>query len=187
MKLLLFGKIGSGKSYVGELLQRECGIAYHDADQDLPEAVREAIRNHQAITEEMRDDFVTSIIQRIHQLSQEHQQFCIAQALFKNRHRLRILATFPDLQMVWVRSDESLIDARLETRAGHVASLYYARMVNPNFEEPTHRHMVIENTGDDASLLLQIRTVMPAVNATAVDELPKISTQPVAVVDGAAA
>jgi gluconokinase len=160
MKLLLFGKIGSGKSYVGELFQREFGIAYHDADRDLPEVMREAIRNHEAITEEMRDDFVKSIIERIHLLSREHQQFCVAQALFKNRHRLRILERFPDLQMIWVRSSEVLTNARLEERTGHVASLYYAQMVNPNFEAPTHRHRVIENTVEDSWLRHQMLSIL---------------------------
>ncbi|QIF02799.1 hypothetical protein [Roseimicrobium sp. ORNL1] len=171
MKLLLFGKIGSGKSYAGELFQREFGLAYHDADRDLPEAMKEAIRNHRPTTEEMRDDFVRVIIERIHQLSQEHQHFCIAQALFKNRHRQRILAEFPELQMVWVRSDESLSDARLENRIGHVASLYYAQMVNPNFEEPTHRHLVIENTGDDSTLLDQMRSILSSDSAAAMGNL----------------
>ena len=170
MKLLLFGKIGSGKSYVGELFQREFDLAYHDADHDLPGAMKEAIRNHQTITEEMRDDFVKSIINRIHQLSQEHQHFCIAQALFKNRHRLQIRAAFPELQMVWVRSDESLTDARLEKRTGHVASQYYAQMVNPNFEEPTHNHLLIENTGDDSSLLREMRAIFMPGDPGTVDE-----------------
>lgn len=160
MKLLLFGKIGSGKSYVGELCQREFGMAYHDADLDLPEVMRKAIRNHQSITEDMRDDFVERIIERIHALSQQHEQFCIAQALFKNRHRLRILEAFPDVQMVWVRSTEALINERLEERTGHVASLYYAQMVNPNFEEPAHRHLTIENTGDDPWLCGQMLSIL---------------------------
>ena len=173
MKFLLFGKIGSGKSYVGELFQQEFGIAYHDADLDLPEVVKEAIRNHQAITEEMRDDFVERIIARIHQLSREHQHFCIAQALFKNRHRLQILTEFPELQMVWVRSDESLTAARLENRTGHVASLYYAQMVNPHFEEPTHDHLLIENTGDDSSLLHQMRSLFLSDGQDSVEESSK--------------
>lgn len=168
---MLFGKIGSGKSYVGELFQREFGLPYHDADQDLPAIMREAIRNHQAITEEMRDDFVKSIIERIRQLSQEHQHFCIAQALFKNRHRLQILSAFPELQMVWVRSDESLINPRLENRIGHLASLYYAQMVNPNFEEPSHGHLVIDNTGDDSPLFHQMRSLLSSDSAVAMGNL----------------
>jgi shikimate kinase len=70
MKLLLFGMIGSGKSFIGEFLQREFGITYHDADRDLPESVEEAIRMHKPITGEMRDAFVERIIERIRLLSQ---------------------------------------------------------------------------------------------------------------------
>jgi len=160
MKLLLFGQIGSGKSYVGELFQRKFEIPYHDADRDLPEEMKEAIRNHQPITEEMRDGFVERIIGRMHELSQQHAQLCIAQALFKNRHRLRILEAFPDLQMVWVRSNDVLIHTRLHERTGHVASQYYAQMVNPNFEEPVHAHQVIENTGDETWVHHQMLSVL---------------------------
>jgi sugar-phosphatase len=160
MKLLLFGKIGSGKSFIGELLQREFGITYHDADLDLPESVKEAIRMHEPINGEMRDAFVERIIERIRLLSLEHRQFCVAQALFKNRHRMRILEELPDFKLVWVRSADELMDAPLHERAGHLASQYYAQMVNPQFEEPTHPHLVVENSSDIELLRRQIVSLL---------------------------
>jgi sugar-phosphatase len=160
MKLLLFGKIGSGKSFIGELLQREFGIAYHDADLDLPDTMREAIRNHEPISEKMRDSFVEGIIERIHQLSRKHDEFCIAQALFKEHHRQRLLEAFPDLTLVWVHSTDELTDTRLQGRTGHLASRYYAQMVNPQFEVPTHTHQTIENTADITQLRKRVVSML---------------------------
>ena len=163
MKLLLFGKIGSGKSFVGELLQRDHGIPYHDADLDLPESMKEVIRRHEPITEEMRDAFVDRIVARMRSLSHEHADFCVAQALFKNRHRERILAAFPDLTMVWVQSTDEFVEARLRERTSHLASRYYAQQVNPQFEAPTHAHEVIENSANLAFLHSQLDSLLTAI------------------------
>ncbi len=160
MKLLLFGQIGSGKSFVGETLQREFSLFYHDADSDLPASMIEAVRNHQPISEAMRDEFTGVIIARIRDLALHHESFCVAQALFKNRHRARILAEIPDVVPVWIRSTPELIRARLHERTGHLASAYYAKAINPGFEEPLMPHSVIDNLGDRAALLEQLRQLL---------------------------
>src|SRR5580692_3987477 len=156
MKFFLFGQIGSGKSFVGQLIQRDFGIPYHDADRDLPHSIVAAIKNRQPITEAMRDEFTGLMIARIHSLAAQHRHFCVAQALFKNRHRVRVLEAISDLAMVWIRSPESLTRLRLEQRTSHLASSYYAERINPEFEPPTIPHLVIENSGDCAALRSQL-------------------------------
>jgi len=160
VKLLLFGQIGSGKSFVGERLQRDFGIHYHDADDDLPVDMIAAVRAHQPITEAMRDEFTEIIIARIGELALRHTHFCLAQALFKNRHRLRILTRCPTVMPVWIRSTEALIRARLLERTGHLASAYYAEKINPGFEAPTMPHQAIDNFGNDAALRQQLQELV---------------------------
>ncbi len=160
MKLLLFGQIGSGKSFVGETLQRDFGMHYHDADDDLPASMLEAIRNHEPINDAMRDEFTGVIIARIRDLASRHETFCVAQALFKNRHRARIVAEVPDIIPVWVRSTPELIRVRLHERTGHLASAYYAKAINPGFEEPLLSHKVIDNLGDAAALHAQLAQLL---------------------------
>ena len=152
MKLLLFGQIGSGKSHIGELLARDFGLHYHDADDDLPPEIAEAIRRHEPFTDAMRDAFADRIIARIALLSEVHPRFVVAQALFKDHQRARLLAAFPDLRLVWVHSTPALISARLEERAGHIASAYYASIVNPAFEPPSVPHLTLENLADAVRL-----------------------------------
>lgn len=163
MKLLLFGQIGSGKSYIGELLAREFGLHYHDADRDLPADALEAIRRHEPFTEGMREQFLDRIIARIDELSTMHPRFVIAQALFKNRQRARLREAFPSLQLVWVRSSPEQIEERLRARTGHIASSYYANTVNPGFEPPIVPHLVLDNVADAEGLRLNLVRLLASI------------------------
>ena len=156
MKLLLFGQIGSGKSHVGALLSREFGFHYHDADQDLPDEIAKAIRRHEPLTDTMRDLFADRIIARIDLLSTLYPNFVVAQALFKDRQRRRLLAAFPWLRLVWVRSTPELIATRLQERTGHLASAYYASVVNPAFEPPGLPHLALDNLSNPDRLRLDL-------------------------------
>ncbi len=167
MKLLLFGQIGSGKSHIGELLARDFGLHYHDADTDLPTDIAAAIRRHEPFTEAMRDAFVDRIATRISALSATHLNFVVAQALFKDRHRALLQTAFPDLQLIWVRSTPDLIAARLNERAGHLATAYYAEIVNPAFEPPTVPHFAIDNLADPARLHLDLTLLLNQTTAYA--------------------
>lgn len=160
MKLLLFGQIGSGKSHIGELLARDFGLHYHDADTDLPPEIAAAIRRHEPLTDAMRDAFVARIAVRIAALSVTHLNFVVAQALFKDRHRALLQTVFPDLQLIWVRTTPDLIAARLDERAGHLATAYYAEIVNPAFEPPTVPHLTLDNLADPARLHLDLTRLL---------------------------
>ena len=152
MKLFLFGQIGSGKSHVGHLLGERFNLHFHDADDDLPTSIRIAVKNHLPISDTMRDEFTEIIVSRIRSLSTRHENLCVAQALFKNKHREKLLCALPDIRMVWVRSHPDLIARRLERRTDHLATAYYATVVNPKFEVPTIPHESVENTEDGCLL-----------------------------------
>lgn len=156
MQLLLFGPIGSGKSYIGELLAQDFGLHYHDADRDLPAEALEAIGRHEPFTEAMREQFLERIIARIRGLAIAHPRFVVAQALFRNHQRARLLEAFPSLQLVWVRSSPEQIAERLRARTGHIASSYYATTINPGFELPTVPHLVLDNIADPDGLRLNL-------------------------------
>jgi gluconate kinase len=163
MQLFLFGQIGSGKSYVGEFLRRRFGVYFHDADGDLPQSLREAVHRQLPISDKMRDEFTEAIIWRIKQLHADHNDFCVAQAIFKNKHREKLLRALPKLEFVWVQSPPDLVSTRLRERKGHLATAYYGEIVNPGFEAPTLPHLVIENTGDERLLHRQLSDLLKRV------------------------
>ena len=112
----LFGKAGSGKSHIGEAASRLYGFHFHEADQDLPEAFRQAIAAGGGVTEEMRQEYLVVMIATLQRLASEHRNVCVSQALFRDRMRLRILEAVPAVEFVWVDAPDDVLWARLEAR-----------------------------------------------------------------------
>ena len=145
----MFGKAGAGKSYIGKLASNRHGFHFHDADEDLPERFRQAIKNQERVTDEVRDEYIDRVIITLRRLTLANRRICVCQALFRNKYREKILEAIPSVEYVWVDAPDHLISSRLENRPGHVASRGYAEMVNRIFEVPTVAHVRFEN-GDDA-------------------------------------
>ena len=156
---LLFGKAGSGKSYIGKAASLAYGLHFYDADQDLPGRFRKAIENQEKVTEEVREDYIEIIIARIRGLMLVHEDLCVCQALVRNKYREKILQTIPSVEYVWVDAPDSLIASRLEGRTGHLAPRGYAEMVNRIFEAPTVPHVRFENGNDPARIDEQMRAI----------------------------
>ena len=167
LKLLLFGQIGAGKSYLGQRLARDFGLTFYEGDHDITPAMRTAIATRAPFTPAMRLEFADLIAHRIATLAAGPPSFCIAQALFKNIERHHIRSHFPNLTFVWVRASSEVIADRLRHRPGHVADLAYAEFANPYFEPPDFPHCVIENDGDDASLRRQLTALISTISAPA--------------------
>ena len=156
---LLFGKAGSGKSYIGKLVSNRYGFHFHDADEDLPERFRQAIKNRESVTDEVRDEYIDRVISTLRRLVLTNKRICVCQALFRNKYRERILEAVPSVEYVWVDAPDHLILSRLQNRAGHVASRDYAEMVNRIFEIPTVAHVRLENGHDAIKFDEQITTI----------------------------
>ncbi|MBI2508937.1 MAG: hypothetical protein HYV99_02810 [Betaproteobacteria bacterium] len=156
---LLFGKAGSGKTNIGKCSSVAYGFHFHDADWDLPEHFRRAIENQGGVTEKMREDYAEAIIATIKRLLLTHKDICVAQALFRNKLRERILEAVPSIEFVWVDAPDDLILSRLESRSGHLASKNYAEMVNRTFEMPTVPHVRFENGRDPVKFAEQMEAI----------------------------
>lgn len=156
---LLFGKAGSGKSYIGKLSSLTYGFHFYDADRDLPENFRRAIKNQVRVTERMREDYIETVIATIKRLMLTNKNICISQALIRNKYREKILEAIPSVEYVWVDVPDDLILSRLENRAGHIASRRYAEMVNRVFEIPTVAHVRFENGNDPIKFDAQMKAI----------------------------
>ena len=156
---LLFGKAGSGKSHIGELASARYGFHFYDADEDLPERFRQAIKNQESVTDEVRDEYMDRVIVTLRRLMLTNERICSCQALFRNKYREKILEAIPSVEYVWVDAPDHLISSRLENRVGHVASRGYAEMVNRIFEIPTVPHVRFENGNDPIKFDEQVTTI----------------------------
>lgn len=164
MVKILFGKAGTGKSYIGKLSSLTYGFHFHDADCDLPADFRRAIENEERVTERMREDYIETIIATIRRLMLTKKDICVSQALLRDKYREEILAAIPSVEYVWVDAPDDLISSRLENRAGHVASRRYAERVNRVFEMPTVPHIRFENGNDPIKFQAQMKAIFePAI------------------------
>ena len=156
---LLFGKAGSGKSHVGRMASRTYGLHFHEADDDLPESFKRAIKNQEKVTEEVREEYIAIIIATIRRLVLAEKAICVCQALPRNKYREKILEAIPSVEYVWVDAPDYLIASRLENRAGHIAPRGYAEMVNRIFEVPTVAHVRFENGNDPIRFDEQMKAI----------------------------
>jgi gluconate kinase len=159
MIIFLFGLLGCGKNYVGKILE-EFGFHLYDADQDLTPPMKSAIANHQVFTEQMRDEYFDIVICKVAELKNNHRDLVVAQALFKNKHRWKILNAFPEATLVWVKCAPELISDRLTARTNHIAGKSYGELVNSHFEIPTMPFEVVMNNDGREEVLEQIRSVL---------------------------
>jgi gluconate kinase len=159
MVKILFGKAGTGKSYIGKLSGRTYGFHFHDADCDLPADFRRAIENDERVTERMREDYIQIIIATIQRLMLTNKDICISQALLRDKYREKIRAAIPSVEYVWIDAPDDLISSRLENRAGHIASRRYAERVNKVFEIPTVPHVRFENGNDPIKFEAQMKAI----------------------------
>jgi gluconate kinase len=153
--IYLFGLPAAGKNYVGRVLAETFGYTFYDGDLDLTPEMRDAVREERPFTEAMRDRFYDALIERIAALRAEHLALAFGQATFKERHRLRIAAAFPDAIFVLVAADEETRMARL-SRGGNPVTVDYARQIAGFFEPPNHAHHIIVNEGGREEVVRQL-------------------------------
>jgi len=154
--IILFGLPAAGKNYVGRILADDYDFYFHDSDDDLPPDMLQTIQNKQIATEAMRDAHLQNIMGRIRQLQQTHRDIAIAAALFKERHRRAIAATFPGALLIWVQAAPEQLTARLCARQNHLADEVYARKIFAEFEPPQLDHLTIDNNQGPEHIRQQI-------------------------------
>ncbi len=142
-----FGLPGAGKTYAARLFE-QFRFTVHDADDDLPEAMRVAISNQQPINDDMRDEFFNRITEHVHQLLKKHSKLVVAQTFIKEKYRERFLEVFPYAQFVLVIAEDPIRELRLERRTNQPLEPDYTRKMIALFETPYIPHRVITNDAD---------------------------------------
>jgi gluconokinase len=164
---IFFGQSGSGKSFVGRICADEFNFELYDGDRDLTPEMLRALYEHRIFTDEMRTGF-TAVLSRgisakLVEIAHTHRStsgLAVCQGLFKLRDRDRLQLDFPNARLIWVSASDALIEERLRRRAGHVASSDYARLVNGGFEPPAPPRDILENDGDRARVVHQLRAYL---------------------------
>jgi gluconokinase len=150
--LFFFGLAGAGKTYVGQLVAQKFAYYFYDLDQDITPAMKQAIAEKRAFTDEIRDEYFQKISERISALQKEHPRLLVCQAAYKEKHRQWLKSRHPDLEFIWVQARPEVIVQRLVER-GDAITPDYAEVLLKSFEKPSSGKM-IENGMQTEEVLL---------------------------------
>ena len=173
--IYLYGLPAAGKNHVGELLEREFGFCFFDADEWLLPDMLASLERKEGFTPEQRDRYYRAVIERTRELfgggGSGGGPIAVAQATFKEQHRRWVAAAFPGAELWWVVADEPRRAERLRRGGNRVDAALGAAMRKefeappPAWPSPTCHCQILNSGGGDgggdgggaASLLEQIR------------------------------
>src|ERR1700739_4920450 len=90
MVVVIFGVAGVGKTTVGEMLARELGWKFYDADDFHPRANIEKMRNGQPLTEEDRQPWLEKLREAIERSLVADENAVLSCSALKKKYRDRL-------------------------------------------------------------------------------------------------
>lgn len=158
MVYIIFGKAGSGKSYIGDLLENQFDFIHFDGDSILTEEMKSYIREEKTFTQSMVDDYVNKLSETIKNFYDYQKPVIISQALYRNKNRLELIENFPNIKFILANAKDDICYDRIEKR-GNWVSVNYAKQIRSFFEEPKHSIINIENDlNGKTHIILQIKS-----------------------------
>ena len=134
--IVVMGVSGSGKSTIAALLAQRLGWIYEDGDWLHPQSNIEKMHRGVALTDADRWPWLEAIAARIDALRRAGNRAVIACSALKRRYRDTLIGNRPDVRLVYLKGNETLISRRLATRHEHFmpASLLHSQF--DALEEP---------------------------------------------------
>ena len=146
--IVLFGYPGTGKTYVGKMLEKYFGYYFYEGDNDLTPEMKEAIKVQKVFTDEMRDIYFKILISKIQDLGSRIKNLVVAQTFIKEKYRIDLINKIPETKFILIKTKESIRERRLKERSNYPLDEEYARKMCQNFEEPKINHQIIINNED---------------------------------------
>lgn len=147
---ILFGEMGSGKSYLGKRLATLRNVPFLEGDDLLPRAARARVEKFLPMSRGMVDAFVEDLIDSI--TSRRNREFIdgvvVAQALYGNAHRKRVKEALEaagfEVEMLYVSVSFFQNMRQLWTRRRALSWVLYWFFNHLFFQKPTHIHVPIK-------------------------------------------
>lgn len=148
--LVIFGKPGSGKSYVADVAARDFGFFSYNGDTDIPQNMNDALFQKKEITDTMRQEFLDAMITSITSLSKTHDNLVVHQTFIKEFMRKKVFDTFPHATFILVEADDAIREKRYMKRKYFNLGLSYLRHMTDLFEpvEILHATLINNNEGE---------------------------------------
>ena len=137
MIVVIMGVSGSGKSTIGRLLAARLHWEFTDGDRFHPASNVEKMRNGIPLTDDDRWPWLDAIAAWIDDTRRSGGHSVLACSALKRRYRDVLIGNRPDVRLVFLKGEETLIARRLATRHGHFMPQGLLRSQFEALEEPT--------------------------------------------------
>ena len=159
MIVILFGISGAGKTTLGELLARELGWQFLEADDFHSRANVEKMRKGIPLTDEDRWPWLERLREQIKQCVAADGNAVLACSALKRKYREHLRVS-PDVKLVFLRGNYVLIEKQLRRRRGHFMNPALLRSQFADLEETQRDEdaLTIELGRAPEDLLEEIKT-----------------------------
>ena len=162
MVVIIFGVSGAGKTTIGQLLAKELGWSFYEADDFHPRANIEKMREGVPLTDQDRWPWLESLRELIKRCIAAGEDAVLACSALKKAYR-RYLRVNAEVNLVFLRGEYALIVEQLQHRRGHFMNPALLESQFADLEEPqaTEGSIVIELGRGPHKLVQEIKRKLP--------------------------
>jgi gluconokinase len=117
--IILMGVTGCGKTTVGALLAKDCGWAFHDADDFHPAENVAKMKRGEPLTDEDRWPWLERLNTFLLESERQGKSLVLACSALKQAYRDCLVRGCASARFVFLDGERELIRARLAARQGH--------------------------------------------------------------------
>ena len=142
MIVVVFGVSGAGKTTVGELLARELGWRFLEADDFHPPANVEKMRSGRPLNDADRWPWLESLLEQVKRSLAAGENAVLACSALKRAHRDRLRMN-EKVKFVFLRGNYPVVERQLRSRHGHFMNPGLLQSQFDDLEEPQRNEDVI--------------------------------------------